>query len=106
ENLLFIRKICSEAKDLTTPLGRERTLGRKLRLYCTVKEAVTTTNDGGTIFKLLEVEHLAPTWLCELAELQDKESGDGTISDSTGMRKMLVPGSEEQERGSIPNNTE
>uniref|UniRef100_A0A8C3FHW1 Uncharacterized protein n=1 Tax=Chrysemys picta bellii TaxID=8478 RepID=A0A8C3FHW1_CHRPI len=32
-------------------------------------KAVTTTNDGGTILKQLEVEHSAPTWLCELAKL-------------------------------------
>uniref|UniRef100_A0A2K5ZIJ3 T-complex protein 1 subunit alpha n=1 Tax=Mandrillus leucophaeus TaxID=9568 RepID=A0A2K5ZIJ3_MANLE len=40
---------------------------------------VTITNDGATILKLLEVEHPAAK-VCELADLQDKEVGDGTTS--------------------------
>ena len=38
------------------------------------------TNDGATILKLLEVEHPAAKVLCELADLQDQEVGDGTTS--------------------------
>ena len=41
---------------------------------------VTVTNDGATILKLLEVEHPAAKVLCELADLQDQEVGDGTTS--------------------------
>lgn len=41
---------------------------------------VTITNDGATILKLLEVEHPAGKILCELADLQDQEVGDGTTS--------------------------
>ncbi|EDO39756.1 predicted protein, partial [Nematostella vectensis] len=41
---------------------------------------VTVTNDGATILKLLEVEHPAAKILCELADLQDQEVGDGTTS--------------------------
>ena len=41
---------------------------------------VTITNDGATILKLLEVEHPAAKILTELAELQDREVGDGTTS--------------------------
>lgn len=41
---------------------------------------VTVTNDGATILKLLDVEHPAAKVLCGLAELQDKEVGDGTTS--------------------------
>jgi len=41
---------------------------------------VTTTNDGATILKLLEVEHPAAKVLVELAGLQDQEVGDGTTS--------------------------
>lgn len=41
---------------------------------------VTITNDGATILKQLEVEHPAGKVLCELADLQDKEVGDGTTS--------------------------
>uniref|UniRef100_A0A5F9D281 Uncharacterized protein n=1 Tax=Oryctolagus cuniculus TaxID=9986 RepID=A0A5F9D281_RABIT len=36
--------------------------------------------DGATILKLLEVEHPAAKVLCELADLQDKEVGEGTAS--------------------------
>merc|ERR1712048_330873 len=41
---------------------------------------VTITNDGATILKLLDVEHPAAKILCELADLQDQEVGDGTTS--------------------------
>ncbi|CAA0841431.1 T-complex protein 1 subunit alpha [Striga hermonthica] len=41
---------------------------------------VTITNDGATILKILEVEHPAAKVLVELAELQDREVGDGTTS--------------------------
>lgn len=41
---------------------------------------VTVTNDGATILRLLEVEHPAAKVLCELAQLQDEEVGDGTTS--------------------------
>ncbi|KAE8779119.1 T-complex protein 1 subunit alpha-like [Hordeum vulgare] len=39
---------------------------------------VTITNDGATILRMLEVEHPAAKILVELAELQDREVGDGT----------------------------
>ena len=45
-----------------------------------VFQDVTVTNDGATILKLLEVEHPAAKILCELADLQDQEVGDGTTS--------------------------
>ncbi|XP_022681632.1 T-complex protein 1 subunit alpha-like [Setaria italica] len=41
---------------------------------------VTITNDGATILQMLEVEHPAAKVLVELAELQDREVGDGTTS--------------------------
>ncbi len=41
---------------------------------------VTVTNDGATILKQLEVKHPAAKVLVELAQLQDKEVGDGTTS--------------------------
>ena len=45
-----------------------------------ILQDVTITNDGATILKLLEVEHPAAKILCELADLQDQEVGDGTTS--------------------------
>lgn len=50
------------------------------RFLSTCTQDVTITNDGATILKLLEVEHPAAKVLCELADLQDKEVGDGTTS--------------------------
>eukprot|EP01118_Nematostelium_gracile_P005133 TRINITY_DN1616_c0_g1_i8.p1 TRINITY_DN1616_c0_g1~~TRINITY_DN1616_c0_g1_i8.p1 ORF type:complete len:543 (-),score=189.41 TRINITY_DN1616_c0_g1_i8:31-1659(-) len=41
---------------------------------------VTISNDGATILQQLEVEHPAAKVLVELAQLQDKEVGDGTTS--------------------------
>lgn len=41
---------------------------------------VTITNDGATILKQLEVQHPAAKVLVDLADLQDKEVGDGTTS--------------------------
>lgn len=41
---------------------------------------VIITNDGATILRQLEVEHPAARVLVELAQLQDKEVGDGTTS--------------------------
>ncbi len=41
---------------------------------------VTITNDGATILKQLEIKHAAAKVLVELAQLQDKEVGDGTTS--------------------------
>jgi T-complex protein 1 subunit alpha len=41
---------------------------------------VTITNDGATILQLLEVEHPAARLLVDLAQLQDREIGDGTTS--------------------------
>lgn len=53
---------------------------RPSQIIFSVWQDVTITNDGATILKLLEVEHPAAKVLCELAELQDKEVGDGTTS--------------------------
>ncbi|KAF1744940.1 hypothetical protein MXB_4097 [Myxobolus squamalis] len=41
---------------------------------------ITVTNDGATILKLMEVEHPAARILCDLANVQDEEVGDGTTS--------------------------
>jgi T-complex protein 1 subunit alpha len=41
---------------------------------------VTITNDGATILAQLEVEHPAARLLVDLAQLQDREVGDGTTS--------------------------
>eukprot|EP01102_Stenamoeba_stenopodia_P007997 TRINITY_DN2263_c0_g1_i1.p1 TRINITY_DN2263_c0_g1~~TRINITY_DN2263_c0_g1_i1.p1 ORF type:complete len:439 (+),score=106.16 TRINITY_DN2263_c0_g1_i1:205-1521(+) len=55
---------------------------------------VTTTNDGATILKLLEVEHPAAKVLVELAGLQDQEVGDGTTSVVLIAAELLKRGNE------------
>lgn len=40
----------------------------------------TITNDGATILKLLDVKHPAAKLLCQIADQQDYEVGDGTTS--------------------------
>ena len=55
---------------------------------------MTITNDGATILKLLEVEHPAAKVLCELADLQDKEVGDGTtsvVSNDISLLQNIIP---------------
>jgi T-complex protein 1 subunit alpha len=41
---------------------------------------VTLTNDGATILQTLDVQHAAGKCLIQLAELQDREVGDGTTT--------------------------
>lgn len=41
---------------------------------------VTITNDGATILQQLDIEHPAARLLVDLAQMQDKEVGDGTTS--------------------------
>ncbi|XP_020082714.1 T-complex protein 1 subunit alpha isoform X3 [Ananas comosus] len=55
---------------------------------------VTITNDGATILKMLEVEHPAAKVLVELAELQDREVGDGTTSVVIVAAELLQRGNE------------
>ena len=71
---------------MRTKLQNPLALGYRTTLFaarletCFVFQDVTVTNDGATILKLLEVEHPAAKVLCELADLQDQEVGDGTTS--------------------------
>merc|ERR1739848_44297 len=55
---------------------------------------LTVTNDGGTILRLLDVQHPAAKILVELADLQDREVGDGTTSVVILAAEMLRKGSE------------
>jgi len=73
QNILAASSIANIVKSSLGPVGLDKML---------VDEVgdVTVTNDGATILKLLDVEHPAGKVLCELAELQDQEVGDGTTS--------------------------
>ena len=55
---------------------------------------VTITNDGATILQQLEVEHPAARLLVDLAQLQDKEVGDGTTSVVLIAAELLRRGSD------------
>lgn len=73
QNVLAASSIANIVKSSLGPLGLDKMLVDDVG-------DVTVTNDGATILKLLDVEHPAAKVLCELAELQDQEVGDGTTS--------------------------
>ncbi|CAB1340040.1 unnamed protein product [Coregonus sp. 'balchen'] len=73
QNVMAASSIANIVKSSLGPVGLDKMLVDDIG-------DVTITNDGATILKLLEVEHPAAKVLCELAELQDKEVGDGTTS--------------------------
>ncbi|CAD7968645.1 unnamed protein product [Amoebophrya sp. A120] len=55
---------------------------------------VVITNDGATILKKLEIQHPAAKVLVELADLQDREVGDGTTSVVLFAAELLKRGNE------------
>eukprot|EP00794_Sanderia_malayensis_P011871 gene11871-13103_t len=73
ENVMAVASIANIVKSSLGPVGLDKMLVDDVG-------DVTITNDGATILKLLEVEHPAAKVLCELADLQDQEVGDGTTS--------------------------
>lgn len=73
QNVTAVTAIANIVKSSLGPVGLDKMLVDDIG-------DVTVTNDGATILKLLEVEHPASKVLCELADLQDQEVGDGTTS--------------------------
>lgn len=73
QNVMAVNAIANIVKSSLGPVGLDKMLVDDIG-------DVTITNDGATILKLLEVEHPAAKIICELADLQDKEVGDGTTS--------------------------
>ncbi|GAB2223777.1 hypothetical protein Drorol1_Dr00004517, partial [Drosera rotundifolia] len=73
QNVAVCQAVANIVKSALGPVGLDKMLVDDIG-------DVTITNDGATILKMLEVEHLAAKMLVELAELQDKEVGDGTTS--------------------------
>ncbi|XP_069788265.1 T-complex protein 1 subunit alpha [Narcine bancroftii] len=73
QNVMAAASIANIVKSSLGPVGLDKMLVDDIG-------DVTITNDGATILKLLEVEHPAAKVLCELADLQDNEVGDGTTS--------------------------
>ncbi|KAJ8900276.1 hypothetical protein K2173_024916 [Erythroxylum novogranatense] len=73
QNVVACQAVSNIVKSSLGPVGLDKMLVDDIG-------DVTITNDGATILKLLEVEHPAAKVLVELAELQDREVGDGTTS--------------------------
>ncbi|XP_028754850.1 T-complex protein 1 subunit alpha [Neltuma alba] len=73
QNVVACQAVANIVKSSLGPVGLDKMLVDDIG-------DVTITNDGATILKMLEVEHPAAKVLVELAELQDKEVGDGTTS--------------------------
>ncbi|KAF6164084.1 hypothetical protein GIB67_017668 [Kingdonia uniflora] len=73
QNVTACQAIANIVKSSLGPVGLDKMLVDDIG-------DVTITNDGATILKMLEVEHPAAKVLVELAELQDREVGDGTTS--------------------------
>lgn len=73
QNVMACQAVANIVKSSLGPVGLDKMLVDDIG-------DVTITNDGATILKMLEVEHPAAKVLVELAELQDREVGDGTTS--------------------------
>jgi T-complex protein 1 subunit alpha len=73
QNVMACMAIANVVKSSFGPVGLDKMLVDDIG-------DVIITNDGATILKQLEVEHPAAKVLVDLADLQDKEVGDGTTS--------------------------
>lgn len=73
QNVMACMAIANVVKSSFGPVGLDKMLVDDIG-------DVIVTNDGATILKQLEVEHPAARVLVDLADLQDKEVGDGTTS--------------------------
>uniref|UniRef100_A0ACD5UE09 Uncharacterized protein n=1 Tax=Avena sativa TaxID=4498 RepID=A0ACD5UE09_AVESA len=73
QNVVACQAVSNIVKSSLGPVGLDKMLVDDIG-------DVTITNDGATILRMLEVEHPAAKVLVELAELQDREVGDGTTS--------------------------
>ncbi|KAL7714707.1 T-complex protein 1 subunit alpha [Entamoeba marina] len=87
QNVMAAVAIANVVKSSFGPIGLDKMLVDDIG-------DVTITNDGATILKLLEVEHPAAKVLVELADLQDKEVGDGTTSVVILAAELLKSGNE------------
>lgn len=73
ENVTAAVAVANVVKSSLGPIGLDKMLVDDVGDVC-------VTNDGATILKSLDVEHPAARLLVDLAQLQDKEIGDGTTS--------------------------
>ncbi|XP_020082712.1 T-complex protein 1 subunit alpha isoform X1 [Ananas comosus] len=87
QNVMACQAVANIVKSSLGPVGLDKMLVDDIG-------DVTITNDGATILKMLEVEHPAAKVLVELAELQDREVGDGTTSVVIVAAELLQRGNE------------
>lgn len=87
QNMMAAVSIANIVKSSLGPVGLDKMLVDAVG-------DVTITNDGATILKLLDVEHPAGKVLCDLAQLQDQEVGDGTTSVVILAAELLKRGNE------------
>lgn len=73
QNVMAVVAIANTVKSSLGPVGLDKMLVDDVG-------DIITTNDGATILKNLDVEHPAAKVLVDLADLQDREVGDGTTS--------------------------
>lgn len=73
ENVSAVNVVANVVKTSLGPIGLDKMI---------VDEVgdLLVTNDGATILKRIDVEHPASRMLVDLAQLQDREIGDGTTS--------------------------
>lgn len=97
ENVTAVSAIANIVKSSLGPVGLDKML---------VDETgeTTITNDGATILKLLDVKHPAAKLLCQIADQQDYEVGDGTTS-VVIFAAELLKGAEELVRQKIHPNS-
>jgi len=97
ENVTAVSAIANIVKSSLGPVGLDKMLVDETG-ECTI------TNDGATILKLLDVKHPAAKLLCQIADQQDYEVGDGTTS-VVIFAAELLKGAEELVRQKIHPNS-
>lgn len=95
QNVTAALAIANVIKSSLGPVGLDKMLVDQVG-------EVIITNDGATILKRLDVEHPAGKILVELAEMQDREVGDGTTSVVILATELLKRGNELIKKGLHP----
>jgi len=72
-NINACQAVADAVRTTLGPAGRDK-------LVATSNGQVTISNDGATIMRLLEIEHVAAQTLVEISMSQDAQVGDGTTS--------------------------
>lgn len=86
-NVMAVQAIANVVRSSLGPNGLDKMLVDDIG-------DVIISNDGATILKTLEVQHPAAKVLVQLAQLQDKEVGDGTTSVVLLAAELLRRGNE------------